>query len=659
MKAKSMFLAVSPLIGLAFVAADVGAQNNESGNFPGTENSSGLPRASTDVDAKLNESVAGLAWETNAPIPTPNGTSQTTTGSDYFGNVYVIGGGTGSGPDVTLNLNLRYSPDGSWTTMAPVPTPLRAFGAIALVDGDSAPHELFYIFGGFNGSAPINTLNIYNTTTNTWSTGAPIPPAGGGFGVGVCQVNGRIFLAGGATSFTLGWEYHVDTNTYSPIAPMGGGGAYRTHAAGVDATNECHFFANGFDGRDHNVYHVDSNTWTFGTLMPIGVTDPAVAAVGSDIYVAGGPVPGVPGYTQILDGLTGTWSMGPRLPGPVNNTSGTLANNTFYVEGGYNGVNSIPTNYSLSFGGGTLIGEITDADTGVGIAGARVTAVGGVTRFSVAGANGVYRLRVPKDTYDLTASAYGYISQTVPGIVVTEEGKVTQDFALTAAPSHSVSGTVTNSVTELPVRGAQVRILGTPLPPATTDADGFYGFPVVADGTYDIEATAGGFRPSRQSITVDQDVEADFVLDPAADCARVPGNLVANCGFDSGDFTGWTRSGELSATVIDRLSAHSGDFGLDTGPRFALGFISQNLPTTPGGSYSLCYWLRRPGPSSSSRFQVIWNGEILREDANLPVSAYTRYCIDVVAPGNSSEVKFGFRDDASVFYFDDVSVAPQ
>src|SRR5262249_26514426 len=273
---------------------------------------------------------------------------------DCFGNVYVIGGGTGSGPDVTLNLNLRYSPsDATWTPMAPVPTPLRAFGSIALVDGEFAPRELFYIFGGFNGSSPINTLNIYNTITNPWSTGAPIPPTGGGFGVGVCQVNGRIFLAGGSNSQTAAFEYDVASNTYSTIAPMGGGGAYRTHCAGVDATDECHCFANGFDSNFHVVYHVGANNWTVGPFMPLGVTDPAVMTVDTEVYVVGGSVPGTPARTQILDGLTNTWlANGPNLPTALNNTSGTaniaVSPVTIFVEGGYDGFGSVPFNYSYA-----------------------------------------------------------------------------------------------------------------------------------------------------------------------------------------------------------------------------------------------------------------------------------------------------------------------
>jgi bacillopeptidase F (M6 metalloprotease family) len=54
--------------------------------------------------------------------------------------------------------------------------------------------------------------------------------------------------------------------------------------------------------------------------------------------------------------------------------------------------------------------------------------------------------------------------------------------ANTPGPSHRVSGTVTNSATGMPVAGATMRILDTPIAPATSDANGMYAFPVIPDG---------------------------------------------------------------------------------------------------------------------------------------------------------------------------------
>ncbi len=308
--------------------------------------------------------------------------------------------------------------------------------------------------------------------------------------------------------------------------------------------------------------------------------------------------------------------------------------------------------------GGLLEGTVTDSASGSPIAGARIRSVGAVDRSTSSNRDGFYRLRVPAGTYDVTATAYAYLQSSVSGVAVAEGQTTTQDFALTLGPAHSVSGTVTNLVTGLPIAGAQVRILSTPLPPATTDASGSYQFPIVPEGTYDIQATAPGFRPGTQSIAVVQDLVIDFVLDSVADCARVAGNLVANCGFETGDSTGWTRSGDQSFTTIDAVSAHSGSFGLDTGPTGTLGFFAQNLATKTGGSYSLCYWLSNEG-GPANEFQVSWGGMIIRDESGLSPFPYTQSCIDVVAPSDSTELKFGFLQVPSYFHFDDVSVAAQ
>jgi carboxypeptidase family protein len=309
--------------------------------------------------------------------------------------------------------------------------------------------------------------------------------------------------------------------------------------------------------------------------------------------------------------------------------------------------------------GGAIEGTVTDATTGNPIAGARVQAVGAVTRAASTRADGTYHIGgLPEGSYDMTVTAFGYAPGSATGVAVIDGQTTTQSFMLTAGPAHMVSGTVTNSGSGLPIAGATVTIQGTPIPPATTDANGMYAFPIVPEGTYTMTATKSGFLPGSRMVTVDMDIVVDFALDPAAACDRVPGNLVTNCGFETGDFTGWTRSGDPTFTSIDTGSAHSGSFGLDTGPVNGLGFIAQNLATTPGTTYSLCYWLRNLG-GTPNRFQVSWDGTVIRDDNNLGQFDYTQTCHSVVATGATTELKFGFLQVPSFFYFDDVSVAPQ
>jgi len=308
--------------------------------------------------------------------------------------------------------------------------------------------------------------------------------------------------------------------------------------------------------------------------------------------------------------------------------------------------------------GGAIDGTVTDSVTGNPIAGAQVRAVGAVTRTGTTQADGTYHLGgVPEGSYDMNVTAFGY-SPGMATVAVVNGQTTVQNFALNPGAAHRVSGTVTNSATGLPVAGATVRIQGTPIPPATTDADGMYAFAVVPDATYDIMATAPGLRPSTQSVTVDQDVVVNFALDVAADCDRVPGNLVRNCGFETGDFTNWTRSGDPNFTTVDTSSAHSGSFGLDIGPPDGLGYIGQNLATTPGTFYHVCYWINNLG-GPSNRFTASWEGNVIVDVSDQQPFDYRQDCFDVFACTDDAELKFGFLQEPSFFHFDDVSAAPQ
>ena len=165
---------------------------------------------------------------------------------------------------------------------------------------------------------------------------------------------------------------------------------------------------------------------------------------------------------------------------------------------------------------GTLQGTVTDSATNLPIAGAQinVTPLGAST---VTDASGNYSLVLPVGTYDVTASAFGYTSATTTGVEVTDGGTTTVDFALVAAPSHSVSGTVSDNSNN-PVEGATVTILGTPIAPATTDAAGFYSFASVPEGTYDVMADAGGCNLSQtQQLVVDGDETLNFTLPALTD----------------------------------------------------------------------------------------------------------------------------------------------
>jgi hypothetical protein len=113
----------------------------------------------------------------------------------------------------------------------------------------------------------------------------------------------------------------------------------------------------------------------------------------------------------------------------------------------------------------------------------------------------------------VTASKFGYVPQTASGVTVAEGATTVQDFALASLYSHSVSGYVRDQYVQ-PIANATVTILGSPLPPATTDASGYYSFASVPEGTYDVQAAAGRCNnPQTRQLVVSGDVTGfDFAL---------------------------------------------------------------------------------------------------------------------------------------------------
>jgi hypothetical protein len=130
--------------------------------------------------------------------------------------------------------------------------------------------------------------------------------------------------------------------------------------------------------------------------------------------------------------------------------------------------------------------------------------------------------------------------------------------------------------------------------------------------------------------------------------------IVANGGFETGDFTGWTLSGNTDFVGVTTGIAHGGDYAAYFGSDDSLGYLSQTLATTAGTTYELSFFLASDG-QVPSEFQVTFGGATFSQN-DLAFSSYTSDSLTLTATGSSTLLQFGFRDDNGFLNLDDVSV---
>ncbi|MFD6492354.1 S8 family serine peptidase [Streptomyces sp. NPDC060188] len=192
------------------------------------------------------------------------------------------------------------------------------------------------------------------------------------------------------------------------------------------------------------------------------------------------------------------WSAAPSLIGNIDETRDLLDEGARDVDdthcGGTADVNNVWGQGKLDIlasvdkaphTAGTVTGKVTDKATGAALSGVLVKATnaGSGTRTVSTGTDGSYSLSLAPGTYDFTVGGYGYADGSATGVAVTENGSVTEDFALAAVAARKVTGTVLD-VTGKPLAGASVEVTGAPVAPVTTNAKGAYTFPKIAEGRY-------------------------------------------------------------------------------------------------------------------------------------------------------------------------------
>jgi hypothetical protein len=146
---------------------------------------------------------------------------------------------------------------------------------------------------------------------------------------------------------------------------------------------------------------------------------------------------------------------------------------------------------------------------------------------------------------------------------------------------------------------------------------------------------------------------------PLADTGRARAtarvNLISNPGFETGDFTGWTQSGDTGFTFVNaaRPVVHSGRYGALLGPS-GLGVLEQDFAAAPDAALAIGFWLRNLA-TSTNVFHAALNGIDLLSLQDAPAFDWTEYRF--VATGSASgrnTLTFAATHGLSYFALDSV-----
>jgi N-acetylneuraminic acid mutarotase len=290
-----------------------------------------------------NAFAAGGTWTTLASMLQP---AYNAAGGVINGQVYVA---SGSSSQVQA-----YNPvTNSWNSKCDIPTPVGG-SAYGVIDG-----KLYVVGGSANFSYWTNILQVYDSASNSWTSGAPLTiPNIGEAQAGV--IDDKLYVAGGRRCYdgnTGGgysvnslWVYDPATNTWSPKAPMS---TYRGAAAAAVINGKLYVlggYSRNDEGPDNStytyntmeVYDPATDTWSTKAPMPTNRWYHNVAVVNGILYVMGGYSSINNGISEIIDTVyaydpvTNTWTTNTTLPGWVLRPISAVIDGVLYVAGGVN-----------------------------------------------------------------------------------------------------------------------------------------------------------------------------------------------------------------------------------------------------------------------------------------------------------------------------------
>jgi hypothetical protein len=144
------------------------------------------------------------------------------------------------------------------------------------------------------------------------------------------------------------------------------------------------------------------------------------------------------------------------------------------------------------------------------------------------------------------------------------------------------------------------------------------------------------------------------------------GNLVQNCGFETGDFTGWSGtsttdpfSGVFGGVGFgDSPTPYEGDYEAYLASNGTNATLTQTLDTTVDAIYTIEFALMNDTTPTTDHndFTAVFGSTTLLSQTNTAADGYTLYTYKVLATSDSTALTFTSRNDPGDFELDSVSV---
>jgi N-acetylneuraminic acid mutarotase len=279
-------------------------------------------------------------------MPTARAALAAVTGLD--GRIYAIGGFSATRGFVNT-VEVYTTSTNTWSSVAPMPTPRALLAAATGSDGR------IYAMGGVNFSnSLLNTVEAYNPSTNSWTTVANMPTGRQALAAATGS-DGRIYAIGGTGGTNRVEAYSPSTNTWSTVASLS------TARFDVAATTGADGQVYAFGGEvtvtvpinTTETYSSGRNNWSTVASMPTARSSIG-AATGTDgrIYTMGGLGPnGLTATVESYSPSTNSWATEPSMPTIRDElAAATGPDGRIYAIGGGSVASPLSTVEALTYG---------------------------------------------------------------------------------------------------------------------------------------------------------------------------------------------------------------------------------------------------------------------------------------------------------------------